>query len=133
MKKFLPIIGVQVFLYLLQFVLFPNLFDKYFPSSNESTWFLIITTAIASIVGMLSFSQNLLHWVLSDVLYTILIFIYAPEGAYGIGMRGLFEAAHYDPKSKWSGVIILVISVFFIQFLSWSGIKISKYVLNMRK
>lgn len=73
MKKhpLISVIFLMTLLYVLQFIIIP-LF--YFPTSNEGTGILIISTLILTTAGMFLITEKLYYWLLNDVMYVILVY-----------------------------------------------------------
>ena len=117
----------MTFLYLIQFLLLPT----FFRSTDNETWFaFFLIMASYFIFAFIYLSDQLFYWLISDIIYIILIFLYHPAGVYGIGMRGLNlgvqAQAYYNRADAWFGIIILLLFVITIQILVWGGIKLAK-------
>ena len=120
-------------LYLIQFIVIPMF---YLPSSNEGTFILILSTIIILIIAMLLISDKLRYYLLSDILYIVLLFIYHGKGLYGIGMRGMNldgMQSFYERKSAPIGILIMAGVVLILQVSAWIILKIFKYIYNRRK
>lgn len=131
MKKELikSIFGILV-LYLIQFLLLPLIINK---MGNEIWVAFFLSTILCSVIGIIFLSDKLYCWLISDIVYLILMFLYHPEGAYGIGMRGLDLGAeaqsYYNRADAWFVIIILFICAIIIQVLIWGIVKITRKLL----
>ena len=74
--------------YLIQFVLVPRLFPRYYPQSNEATAILLIPLLLLILAGVF-LGLRLRGWLLSDGLYALALILYNGRGLYGIGLRGV--------------------------------------------
>ncbi len=132
MKKYTitKVAFVIILLYMLQFIVIPIF---YFPTSNEGTGILIISTVLLTVTGMFIISDKLYYWLISNILYSILIYFYHPKGAYGVGMFGLFEASTYSWDVVPFSIVILTILLIIVQFAVWIVVKIIKYTFRKSK
>lgn len=85
---------------------------------------------------MLLISDKLRYYLLSDILYIVLLFIYHGKGLYGIGMRGMNldgMQSFYERKSAPIGILIMAGVVLNLQVIAWIILKIFTYIYNRRK
>jgi len=130
-KAILKVLLSDFILYVLQFLIIPLLYSKVFGRRNEATAVLCITTVIITLIAMIAFSDKMRFWLLGLIFYTTLIFLYAPEGAYGVGLRGLdLDGMHsyYDYSTRYIGIAIVVIWVLILQLLVWCFVKLLKLI-----
>jgi hypothetical protein len=134
MKK--PIIMIMisdVILYVTQFLITPCIYDKVIGRGNEGTAVLIISTTIVTVIGMLLIADRFYFWLISIIPYSMLIILYCPSGAYGIGIVGLDLdglESYYDASARFLGIFINAIFVVLLQFVIWGIIHFSKIVMK---
>jgi len=88
-KKLFYVLIALTFLYMIQFLIAPALFPEFYPQSNEAIIMFLSLMLFVEIIGMFIISDHLVHWLLGDLIYMMLMIIYHAEGAYGIGMVGM--------------------------------------------
>lgn len=71
-------------LYLIQFFAFPSCFPEIFPNSLPAALLYITSFVFLIFIGMFLISNSWLHWLISLILYAILILCYSGNGAYHI-------------------------------------------------
>ena len=74
--------------YLIQFVLVPRLFSRYYPQSNEATAILLLPLLVLILAGSF-LGVRLRGWLLTDSVYALALILYNGRGLYGIGLRGV--------------------------------------------
>ncbi len=129
-KAILKVLLSYFILYVLQFLIFP-LFCDVIGKGTRPIAVLCITTVIITLIGMTAFSDKMRFWLLGLIFYTTLFFLYAPEGAYGVGLRGLdLDGMHsyYDYSTRYIGIAIVVIWVLILQLLVWCFVKLLKLI-----
>ncbi len=132
----LIIILLYLILYLLQFLIIPCLYTNVIGRGNEGAVVIFITTTLTTVAGMIVYSDKFRLWLQGIVLYTLLMILYTPEGAYGIGIVGIDLdglQAYYDESARLFGVFVTVISVILLQFAIWCIIKLSKTIIKKIK
>ncbi len=130
-KTILKVLLSYFILYVLQFLIIPLFYDEIIGGGNEATAVLCITTVIITLIGMIAFSDKLRFWLLGLLFYTALIFLYTPEGAYGIGMWGIDldgTHSHYEPSARYIVITVVVILVLLIQLSVWCFVKLLKLI-----
>ena len=126
-KELLLVAASDIALYLIQFIIVPLIYSNVIGRSNEGIVVIIISTAIVTIIGMIVLSNKLRFWLVSIVLFALLIILYSPKGAYGIGVTGIDLDglhSHYDVSARFLGISIIIGLVLFTQFAIWCIIKL---------
>lgn len=72
----------MILLYLLHFVVFPNLFSYYYPQGTEATVVYFATLLIVSFLCAIFISVKPINWILGDIVYFFFATIYSANGAY---------------------------------------------------
>jgi hypothetical protein len=119
MKKTLRLVVLTDFvLYVLQFLVIPQVYDHVFGRGNEGIAVIVITTVLISLVGMLAFADKVVPWLIGLALYAVLTLIYTPLGVYGLGLAGIDLdglQSYYDSTTRFLGIAVLVIFVLILQ------------------
>ena len=129
-KTIFIVILFNVCLYIIQFLIIPYLYSDVIGRGHEGMAVLCITTTIVTMIGMITFSNKFSFWLIGIVIYALLIILYSPEGAYGIGITGLDLDglyAQYNPSARFLGICIVAGLVLFFQFVIWCIIKLFKF------
>ncbi|HHV29335.1 hypothetical protein [Acetivibrio mesophilus] len=132
-KALLMVVLSDLVLYVLQFLIIPLIYDNVIGRGNEAIAVLCITTVLITAAGMIVFSDKLRFWLLGALVYALLITLYSPEGAYGIGISGIdLDGLHsyYDASKRYFGIALVVILVTFLQLLVWCLVKLSKVIIG---
>lgn len=111
----------------------PFVFPKYYPSSNESTGILFISTTVYSLVQIICISDKIYYLLLGDVAYFVLI-LFLNFGAYGIGWQGILldgNRLYYDPTFACIIAAVIVVITFVIQTLLWIIVKVFRKLLHL--
>ena len=132
-KQLLSVILCGVCLYLIQFLLIPAISFDLVTGNHEMIVVLFLSTVIVTTIGVIFFSDRLRYWLLSLLIYVILIFLYSPPYAYDIGMTRLTLdglTSRYDPDFRYFGILLIAFLVLFLQ----SGIcLIAKLIRSWQK
>lgn len=94
------------------------------------------STVIIMIVAFLKLTDKLHIWLLSDIIYTILVFLYHPPGAYGIGMTvlGFPSLGQVEPTYRrdavWIEIISMVAFIVITQVLLWVCLKLFRLIFK---
>lgn len=124
------IIGISA-LYVIHFIVLPHFF-----AVDKINLVFFTSTVIIMIVVFLKLTDKLHIWLLSDIIYTILVFLYHPPGIYGIGMTVIgFPIvggmdSNYRRGDAWFGIIFVVVSVVITQILLWGCLKLFKLIFK---
>lgn len=133
-KDLIKTIITMIILYSVQFLILPRFFTT---TGNEGWIGFFITTLLCVIVGIIFLSDKLILWFLGDFIYLILLFIYHPAGAYGIGMKGLdlvSEAqSRYSRADAWLLIFILFAINVVFQIVIWVLKKLCLLIYYMNK
>lgn len=135
-KNLLCVTLVQAVIYVLQYLLFPNLFSNLFPRSNEAFLLFAATLCLVSIIEYVLLNLKLSNIAVGIVVYFLLIAIYCPEGAYGIGLKGLTldgMQATYSYDLRWGGIFVATIITGIIQIILWSIIIFLKKIFASKQ
>jgi len=124
------IIGIFV-MYVIHFIIVPIFFVV-----DTIGLVFFTSTVIIMIVAFLKLTDKLHIWLLSDIIYTILVFLYHPPGAYGIGMTilGFPSLGQVEPTYRrdgvWIEIIFIVASVVITQVLLWVCLKLFRLIVK---
>jgi hypothetical protein len=123
----------EIVLYAVQFLLLPLIYPAVLGRGNEGAVALLLTTTFITAASVIIFSGKIKYWLLSFPAYVLLLFLYTPARAYGIGIVGLDLdglASRYDHSERIFGIVVVVVIVFFIQLLTYAIIKAVKILKN---
>ena len=117
-SELIKVIICNVILYIICFLILPNVFTNFYPRSNEATCLFFAMHIVITFLFMMFCSMKMRYYLISDVIYLILMFIYS-GGAYGIGISkidldGLYSSVSKSGDLFGSAVTILIVLV--IQF-----------------
>lgn len=113
MKEKMIMIASFIVLYLLQFIMFPALFDNYFPRTNECFLLLYVSIVLHCVVGHFMLEKKLTSWMIGMVIYSLLVVIYHGRGLYGIGSVGVSLDGTY-PRYDFGFALIISGIIFFL-------------------
>lgn len=128
-RNLLMVVLTEFVLYAIQFLIIPMIYNNVIGRGNEGIAVLCFTTVLITVTGMLVFLDKISFWLFGILIYTLLIFLYSPKGAYGIGISGIDLdglKSHYDASNRYLGIAVVVAMVAFLQFAVWCLIKIFK-------
>lgn len=114
-KKIMFTVIAFVLTYLLQFMIFPAIATNYFPRSNEATVFYFGSFTLLIIILELWIASNIKFWILGDIIYIALVFIYNGKGLYGIGLEGI-NLDEAQPQYNFE-YIVISIAIFAIYII----------------
>lgn len=120
MNKLIKTIGIIICLYILQFFVIPFLFPSYFPISNEAYVIFVLTAIVLLNLGFYLVNNKITHWLISDIIYSLLIILRHSNGLYGIGyarisLDGL--QLLYSQKHAVVGSIVATVVIVMIQLI----------------
>ncbi len=114
-KKIMFTVIAFVLTYLLQFIIFPAIATNYFPRSNEATVFYFGSFTLLIIILELWIASNIKFWILGDIIYIALVFIYNGKGLYGIGLEGInLDEAQPQYNSEYTVISIAIFAIYII-------------------
>lgn len=116
--------GVMAFLYIVQFLVFPQLFPNYFRTSNEAIGMYWLSMILVLLLGGWFFSNKLRDWFLGDLVYIILPCIYSANGAYGVGYENYYHIT--------SVLIEMLFSASILVILQWVVLTLFRKILKDR-
>lgn len=88
-KKILPVVIAFITIYCLHFIVFPMTARRHFPSSNETAGLYFGSFIILIILLEFKVCNNIIAWLIGDIVYFALVFLYHGKGYYGIGLAGV--------------------------------------------
>lgn len=138
-RIFLVTLVITIGLYMFHFLLIPFLYKNFIVFKNlddVSGFVMIISTIIVVAAEMILVSEKIRYWLVSDVIYVILVYIYHEKGLYGIGMVGINldgATSGYRREAVPFGVAIITGFVIISEILSWFIVKVYKYIQNYNK
>ena len=119
--------------YIIQFLIFPSAFPKYYPRSNEAAAIFLIPTALALLFGILCFKVKWTGCLIADTVYCAAVCIYNGEGFYGIGLRGIFlDGAKpvYSFKYALAGIFIIFVLLALFQLAVYGAYRLTLKIKN---
>ena len=134
-KKIIFTVIAFALTYLLQFVIFPIIATNYFPRSNEATVFFFGSFTILIVILELWIASNIKFWLLGDIIYIALVFIYNGKGLYGIGLTGITlddAQPRYDLEYVVFSIAIFAIYIIIIEVLVKVFSAVWKKIYNLR-
>ena len=130
-KKQIKIMTLCLAMYAVDFLIAPVIFSNYYPAEDEAYFILYVSIFCISFIGMLKVSLCIIYWLIGDLLYCFMIFIYYPRDAYQIGLRGMFVAAKYTKEIDIFELIIMFLLVIAIQIIAEIVVAIIKFVRKL--
>ncbi|MDY4969720.1 MAG: hypothetical protein SO101_05600 [Lachnospiraceae bacterium] len=124
-KCYLPC-GAMMFLYILQFLVFPRLFPVYFRTSNESTAMYYISTAVVILAVSWIAEPGIVRWIAGDMIYLFLVFLYSSDGAYGWN-TGIMRKVH-DWKLMGLELTVCAVMLLVFQCIAAAAVRIFRKV-----
>ena len=121
MKKlysFLCGICFQVLLYVIQYLILPNILQISPYDIAKGLFVVVISTVLLSVLGMAK-SRHFFGWLIGYVAYVVLVFLYHPNNVYGIG-TGMFD---FDIIT----ITILSFSVFVLETIVFAFYTLLSY------
>lgn len=120
MSKLIKTLIIIICLYITQFLAMPFLFPSYFPISNEAYIIFVVTAILFLTFGYYFVNNKITYWLISDIIYSLLIIFCYSNGLYGIGwirisLDGLQPS--YSQKYVVVGSIIATIVILTIQLI----------------
>jgi len=73
-----------IVLYFIQFFAFPSCFPEIFPKSFPAALLYITSFVFLIFIGVFLISNSWIHWIISLILYAVLVLCYSGNGAYHI-------------------------------------------------
>lgn len=118
-KKMIQMIALFVITYVVQFIIVPRILPDYFPKSNEATGLFWGVMIAAVVIGICFVTDKAAYWMISDLLYFLLIWINPADGAYGIGMNGITldgTQSFFKRDTLWISIIVLAVFILILEF-----------------
>ena len=128
-NKLIKILILMLIMYIIDFLIAPNVFKSQYPDDIGAGIIFYTSIIVSSIIGMIAISNNIVYYILGDILYYILILIYHPIGAYGIGMVGILPRV-YKKEAAPFHIAIIIISLLIVQIVMSIVVKIIKVIRN---
>jgi hypothetical protein len=116
-------------LYVVHFLLFPNVFPNYFRTSNEATALYWGSFALIGFTGVTKGSTNIMNWIPGNVIYLICMGFYSANGAYNAQLGG-----HHRLKWLLLTAVIYMMELILFQLLIilFAGV-LRKFLQHFRK
>ena len=128
-NKLIKILILMLIMYIIDFLIAPNVFKSQYPNDIGARTILYTSIIVSSIIGMIAISNNIVYYILGDILYYILIFIYHPRGVYGIGWDGIFPRVYNEEIIPFQ-IAIIIIFLLIVQIVISIVVKIIKVIRN---
>ena len=110
-KKIVYAIVLQTLIYILQYLLIPIIYIPHPMDQTACTLILFFTTIIIIFFGQLFVIRNTWCWIISFPIYPILIKLYHPTDAYGIGYDGFLISFNENFYIILVSLFILIVEV----------------------
>lgn len=128
-KSLLLILGSFLISYCILFILLP-LLPGYYTKDNI---FLIIIIGMIT-ADMFFISRFLPYYLLGDVLFFLLVWIYPANGAYGMGITGvLFGDTYFSRDELAFDIAIVGVEFLVFELLIWIVVTIIKKIVEASK
>lgn len=124
-------LAIPAIMYAVDLSLPPFVSASHYPASNEIGFLLDMSIFCITMIGMFKISGCIIYWLIGDILYCFMIFIYHPAGAYGIGERGMFADAVYTRETNIFEIICMFVLVAVVQSIVAIIVAIVKFVRKM--
>lgn len=103
---------LMLLLYIVQFLLFPQIFPNYYRISNEATTLYWISFAFVVFVGAWSGLKSIIDWLPGNLWYLVCIGVYSANGAYNAQLD-----EHYKIKLILLTALIYMLELVVFQFI----------------
>ena len=116
-KDVLYVLGFYIALYVVQYLIIPNINDNVYDYNSEATTVLLAVSAVAFLLGVLLRSVPYRYWLLGYIFFVVLQIIYTPPGAYGVGTSGYNLdglTTYYDKDFAFFMMTINGVAVFIV-------------------
>lgn len=102
----------QVVLFIIQFFLLPVIIHIYPSDAARQSIALVLTTAVTTVLFGFH-ARKIIYWLLSYLLYILLVILYHPDYLYGIGY-GMFAAPIFSIIPLCALVLIVELAALLI-------------------
>ncbi|MBU5488354.1 hypothetical protein KQI77_09445 [Clostridium sp. MSJ-8] len=130
-KKLIQIIILLIVMYVIDFLIAPNIFKSQYPNDIGAVIIYYVSIIGSAAIGMIVISNNIFYWMLGDVFYCFLIFMYHPKGIYGIGLSGIMVRRYIESDVPFH-ILIQFILFMVIQLIISGLIQIIKVIKNKK-
>ena len=130
-KKLIQIIILLIVMYVIDFLIAPNIFKSQYPNDIGAVIIYYVSIIGSAAIGMIVISNNIFYWMLGDVFYCFLIFMYHPKGIYGIGLSGIMARRYIESDVPFH-ILIQFILFMVIQLIISGLIQIIKVIKNKK-
>lgn len=111
-KNFGIVFLTQIMLYFIQYIVMPSIFILNPAQTTFNSILLLISTILVLFVSVYYYTDRILYWAASFFVYPILVKVYHPNFAYGIGYDGFLISFNENVV-----IFMRVILVFFLRCL----------------
>ena len=118
-------------MYVIDFLIAPNIFKSQYPNDIGAVIIYYVSIIGSAAIGMIVISNNIFYWMLGDVFYCFLIFMYHPKGIYGIGLSGIMVRRYIESDVPFH-ILIQFILFMVIQLIISGLIQIIKVIKNKK-
>lgn len=122
---------VPAAMYAVDLMLEPFITSNRYPSGDEAYFILYVSAFCIPAIGMYKVSGCIIYWLIGDILYCLMVFIYHPAGAYGIGQRGMFAATVSTRETDIFDLICMFVLVAVAQIIAEIVVAIIKFVRKL--
>ena len=130
-KKLIQIIILLIVMYVIDFLIAPNIFKSQYPNDIGAVIIYYVSIIGSAAIGMIVISNNIFYWMVGDVFYCFLIFMYHPKGIYGIGLSGIMVRRYIESDVPFH-ILIQFILFMVIQLIISGLIQIIKVIKNKK-
>ncbi len=130
MQKFFKFLIVPLSIYVIQFFVFPLIFNY-----NYENLSLFVVPILITVIALLKITDKFRYCLVTLPLYPLLIFIYHPPLLFGIGTANLVGPTLpiYDKNDAWLGVLICTCLLLVVEFSTWIIVKIILIIKKRKK
>lgn len=130
-KKLIQIIILLIVMYVVDFLIAPNIFKSQYPNDIGAVIIYYVSIIGSAAIGMIVISNNIFYWMVGDVFYCFLIFMYHPKGIYGIGLSGIMVRRYIESDVPFH-ILVQFILFIVIQLIISGLIQIIKVIKNKK-
>ena len=130
-KKLIQIIILLIVMYVIDFLIAPNIFKSQYPNDIGAVIIYYVSIIGSAAIGMIVISNNIFYWMVGDVFYCFLIFMYHPKGIYGIGLSGIMVRRYIESDVPFH-ILVQFILFIVIQLIISGLIQIIKVIKNKK-
>ena len=130
-KKLIQITILLIIMYVIDFIISPNIFKSQYPNDIGAAVIYYASIIGSAIIGMIIISNNIFYWIVGDIAYCVLIYLYHPKAIYGIGLSGIIQK-QYRESDVPMHIFIQFILFVVIQLIICGLVQVIKVIKNKK-